>query len=762
MNVKTTIGLVAALLLAVIGVWWAQSRTAAPGEKPEAVTGPRALFDPPLGEITELEILPAEGPALAFKLVEAKWRLTQPVEGPAEHFTVANDVTKIKDLRAAVSFGPKDAERPAAEAAGLASPRRTVKLVDAAGRRVVVKIGNPQPLSTRTYVQVEGDDTIHLVDADLNRDLRRGLAEYRGKRLTEFVQNDAVRVEVSGERDYVLVKSGARWTMESPLKGRVDAAKVSGILRTLSGLSVSEFVEDNPAGLRPFGLETPRLRLTVTTETKKPKPATQPDSPETQPAEPAPEEIESRTVSIALGGVVGDKVYAMLPGATTPTIFSILQSQVDQLAPPVDDVRDRRLSELNIARASRIAVTIPGDAVELTKTEGKWRLTAGGPATGEEAEYAAVDDLLRAVRDLKATGFELADSPAFGLASPRATVEVTVEGEVEPVRLTVGGLTPSQTGAYVRNDREGFIAVVKAESVEPLAVRPMSFLSRELLKFDRNTAERIEIARNSDLIAVHREDAQWNLVLPVSARAETGAVDNILADLSNLRGRRVVGSVAEAAAFGLSPALVKVAVTVAPQAPATTQPESAPAPPAPEVLTLAVGRRGEQVYAMREGGRTICEIDGKVLENLEAELLDPKVATLDTGQVRRVSIRRGDAGFSFEKKGAAWELNGEASFDSDPAKLTAVLESLRDLKAARYVRYAAAALNEFGLDRPALAVTVETEDAAKLELLISAGGPADQSGRFASISTTPDRVFVIKSDDVAKFDKQVQDFRKAG
>ncbi len=451
----------------------------------------------------------------------------------------------------------------------------------------------------------------------------------------------------------------------------------------------------------------------------------------------------------------------MLADAAAPAVFSIMQTQVDQIAPPLTDVRDHRLSELNIARASKISVAAGGDTVELTKTDGKWRITGGGPAVGEEAEFAAVDDLLKAVRDLKATGFEAVESPAHGLAAPRVTIEVVVEGEVEPVRLTVGGLTPSRTGAYIRNDREGFVAVVKAESVDALAVRPMSFLSRELLKFPRDAAERLEIARDGALLAVHRDADQWKLVVPVAATAEPTAVSNILSDLSNLRGRRVVASAAEAAAFGLSPALIKVAVTVAPSLPATTQPEEVPAPPAPDVFTLALGRQGEQVYAMLEGGRTICEIDAKVLENLEAELLDPRVATLDTAQVRRFGIRHGDAGFSFEKKGINWELAGEASFACDTAKITPVLEALRDLRAARYVRYAGAAAAEFGLDRPAVVVTVETESGEALTLSISAQGPAGGGDRFASVSTASDRVFVIKSEDVAKLDKQVQDFHKA-
>ena len=55
MNPRTTIALIAALVLAVIGVWWAQS-SADKGAGPEKPSGPQALFEPALGELTGFEL----------------------------------------------------------------------------------------------------------------------------------------------------------------------------------------------------------------------------------------------------------------------------------------------------------------------------------------------------------------------------------------------------------------------------------------------------------------------------------------------------------------------------------------------------------------------------------------------------------------------------------------------------------------------------------------------------------------------------------
>ncbi|MBN2562284.1 MAG: DUF4340 domain-containing protein [Phycisphaerae bacterium] len=768
MNPKTTIGLVVALIIAVIGVWWAQSSSSR-NEPKEARLGPKALFDPPLGELTRFELQVGDSPAFVFEMADEKWRMTSPVRGPSEHWKVNSDATKIKNLKYAKAYGKDDAERPTAEMTSLDDPLRTVRFTDKDGKSYVVKIGKKQALSSKTYVQREGDDTIYLVDADLNSDLRKGLSDYRGKRVAEFTQADAVRIDVSGEQQYTLVKSEGNWTVERPVKGRVDAGKVSSLLRGVSNLNVSAFVDDAPSNLRPYGLDPPRLRVAVTTETKTEKPP--PEPPASAPAEPD-YDVETRTIRVAFGGTADDKVFAKIDEESSPAVFQVASSVLDEVGPTLEDVRDKKITAINTNRAQRLVVSSGGETIELVKSDGKWRIAGGAEGGAErEAEFAAVDDLLKAIRDLKAIGFESAELPTHGFEAPRATVEVSAEGQLEPAKLVVGGLTPSKTGAYIRNEREGFVAVVKAESAEALVVKPMSFLSRGILKFTRGRASRIELVRGDAGCAVDREGSRWRFVSPVQGEAESDAVNNVLSDLSNLRGRQVVGRAADAAEFGLHSPAVRVTVTVdAPPRPEkrpTTQPASQPvealeegpeAPEPPTLHTVLVARHEDKVYAMTDGGETICEVDGKVLDDLEAELFSTKVAMIEPSRVRRLSFG-GEDGFSFVKDGNTWELSGEPSFATDAAKIVSLLDSLRDLRAKHYVRYGGANPAEFGLDRPAAAITAETEGGESVTLTVSPNGPGGDD-RYAAVSTADGRVFVMKSEDVAKFAKSVRVFEK--
>jgi hypothetical protein len=762
MNPKTTIGLVIALLLAVLGIWWIQSPSKPDG--PEDLPGPKKLLDVRAGDVTAFEVKTGSASAFSFAKTDGDWTMTAPISGPAEQGTVSGEVGRFAGLEYVKAIPKDDPDRPTDAMTSLADPLKIVKLTDAGGKSNVLKIGKQQTLSKRRYVQKEGDETIFLVAIDLSAELRRGLADYRSKIVSNFKSNEAVRVEVQGDVSYTLVKEGARWTVETPFKARADATAVNKLLGGMERLRAEGFVEGEPANLRPFGLESPRLVVTVTTERRTPRPVEGPPAP--QPAPPQ-YDVETKVSSVAFGGTAEDKVFAKLAAADSRGVFQVPESVLANIRLPLDELRDKRIATLQPNRARQIKIVVGSDAVELSKRGDDWTIVAGADdAAPKVAEFAAVDDLLKAVGNMKAIGFEEGQSPSFGFDAPRASVEITAEGRLEPVKLLLGGLTPSKTGAYLRNEGEGFTAVVKVADAEALAAGPIAYLGRDLLTFTSSRASRIEIVRDGKTSTTERTDGLWRLTAPVDGETEGATVKSILSDLSNLRGRRVVARADDAAQFGLTgPSAIKVTITVEPPPAPATQPASGPAdtPPlaAPTAHTVIAARHAGKAYAMRSGGATICEVDGKVLDDLEAELLVARVLSIEPSQVDRLAFS-GASSFAFAKANDEWTLSGEASFKTDAAKIDAVLNALRDLRATRYAAYRDADLSRFGLDAAnVFVIEVSTGQARRMTLRLSATGPGG-GDRYACLASNTGRVFVIKSEDAAKIEKKVIDFQKAG
>ncbi len=762
MNQKTTLLLVTALVLAAVGVWVAfpkKDQKEPDNKKPE----PKKLLDPAPKDLVAVEIdVPGRTP-VAFAKADAKWKLTQPFKAPAATATVDTAANAVRDLNYVASFKSSDPDKPSEELTGLAKAAR-VKLTDADGKVFIVKLGNDVPAARQTYAQKEGDDAIYVVTGDARRGLERDLKEFREPRLDEFTVADATKIDVSGEERYTLAKSGDAWTFESPFRGRADKNTVESLLRSASTLNAMAFVDDAPKKLALYGLEPPSARVVITVEKKVPKPSTQPAG-STQPA-PVEFETQTRTIPLAFGALVNDQRFVKLDTPETPWVVQVPEAAAKNILQLLANLREKTVAKLDINRANRISVAGPHGNVELAKNNNVWEFASGAPTGSKSAEFAAVDDFLRSVRDLVATGFEPAGDSLqdYGFKPARLTVAITTDGALEPLRLSFGKPTPSGTGFYVKNENENSVAVVKSDAAEALVVNPMYFASRDMLRFDRNRVGKIELTRGDRSVTLQSKAGMWLLTAPVNAPADAAVVSNILSDLSTLRARRVVGSKNQLAAFNLTEPQIFAVLTVNPPAPPSTQssqPASQPTAP-PEILTVAASKKDGKAYAIVAGSDSICEVDPRVFDDLDAELLDKRVFPAGVSNATAVTIAR-DAGaaFTFEKKDDQWSLAGESSFPADATKVTAVVSALTELKAQKFVSYDAKDLAAFGLDKPALAITLKLADGESREFRVAAKGPTgDTTGqRFATLVGSG-RVFLITKEELAKLDKDVKSFQK--
>lgn len=757
MNSKTTIGLVVALLIATGAIWWV-SRSETAGNTTPVSNEPKALFDKPIEDPVGFETVKG-GEAFVFEKAGENWRMKSPLKSGAQSSTVASDVSRIAGLKYTKSFAASDPERPSDKQTSLGNPVRVVKLTGKDGRSQVIKIGSMQALATKTYVQKEGDDTIYLVDGDLASDFNRRLVDYRGTRIVDAPVTELVKMEATGAAAWSLSKTDNTWTLETPIKARADQAKAAALAGVVANLSAQTFVEDTPQSLRVYGLDSPAMTLTATLEKKTPKPPPPPpaSTPET------PEfDTETRVVAVRIGGAADDKVFAQLEDPENPSVFQIPKTTYTQLAVPLTDLRDKRITDASTPKAQKISLTQEARRTDLVKNAGRWEITPASGAAPQPADLTAVDDLLKAVGGLTVLGFEQAVEPAFGLTSPRAEIELTIEGRTMPARIAIGGMTPSKTGVYVRNIDEDFVAVVAADSVEPLLVGPQAFLSRDLLTFARDRASKLEITSGGVARTIENQGGVWNFTAPLTGNADPAAALTLLSSLSNLRGRKVIAAATEAGQYGLTGAdALRVSVWVNPQPkpqPTTateTQPVEPPDPPVKYTVVLAKAA-DNKVVAMLEGGQTIAEVDAKAFDDLSAELFNTRVVVLQTDKVTGVTIG-GANDLAFAKDGTKWQLAGESSFPVDPAKMIAYIDAIRDLKAKRFVKYAGANLAEYGLDKPVLTVAVRS-DTAPFELLVSERGPTDDT-RFATSSAGRDRIFVISKEDFDKLNKQARDFQ---
>jgi hypothetical protein len=204
------------------------------------------------------------GPRKAvFSKPEGTWKLTEPLEAPAEHDELQGFVDSLAKLRADALV----AEKPGPEQLhkfGLDKPEAHWKLI--AGDKEVLHliIGGAEEHGARRYARLAGRDVVFLLDPRLSA---RALGEFRTRSVWEpapdAAQVDALRY--SWTRNPFTLDKGesGTWQVAGKPDARVNTEAVNDTLAALSRLKLVRYVVDQGANLELYGLDKPELVLEV-------------------------------------------------------------------------------------------------------------------------------------------------------------------------------------------------------------------------------------------------------------------------------------------------------------------------------------------------------------------------------------------------------------------------------------------------------------------------------------------------------------------
>lgn len=712
MNFKTTIAL--AIVAAALGIaYFVVSRTPAPTEddttpKPSAPPT-KSVFEPRIeaADVVAIQLDRTGKPTLKFTRTGNKdangqlepWTFADN-GGATESYMVDGFVYLITGLQSTRSFAPGSAGNPSAADAGLEPPRAVLTATTRDGKTHTLQMGAKLPLSNDTYVRVAGAETIHVTARSFDEELKKSPNDYRAKSLFRIARNQASHVVAAiaeGRRFDFSKSSSDDWVMNEPAKGYAEKDAIRALVNALANVRVDEYVDDAPTSLAALGLDPPQLTLSVTTEEKKPLPATQPA--ESQPAEPQFETI-AKTHTLLVGGyadIAQTKRYVKLPDATW--VASATKETIDPLIPDLAKLRDKRVTRVKTAAATRVELTSGGATAVLTKAGESW----AGEGDLSDLDRETVLGMLLAFEDLRAIEFidEKTDDPRYGLASPRATIRVTVAGVVEPVTLHIGGPTSSGLNTYVQVAGQSSVMVVSTEQASRLALSPMALRSRAIVTARPDEIRAITLVRPSGTVEL-KQDGGWKLVSPAGAPVDPAAIRDLTNDLARLRGKSVVARDADAE-YGLAEPLLRVRFTLYQSAePAASQPEaasqpgaaSAPAdgPPAPTIteIGLRVGRKDNKTYCRREDQPFIFELDETVQKTLMGEMIRRQLFDFDTSSLAAIRIESNNGMVEFERSDKEWKYTPDTSVKLSKKKLDDFALELAGLRVEQYIAYSGA------------------------------------------------------------------------
>ncbi len=786
MNVKTTIVL-ALLLIVGVGAYLmfqpkkvvveTASTTPDEGEKKS-----KPLYE--LGTLVKFEVTKPGKETLVFEkpLKEGKkdeyedWKLSAPLKAKVANWEVNSFADKFKSPKFKEKFTPGQAGYPSVEKISLDKPKTIVTVTDAKGVIRKIEIGDKVFGGTDTYIRIAGEPVAYVAELDIREDLKKDVKKLRSKDLFDFDKAKIVQADIVHEgKTYTLIKGeGDSWVLDKPVKAPADKAKIDAFLNDVRALRADDFIEDVPKNLRTYGLDKDQFKTSVTVTVEEKIQEKKDESAQSQPTSTQASEpkftIKRSTYGVVIGAaseLKGDKFFAKL--SDQPWVISVTKADAEKILPKLDQWRDPKVTHARILDAHKIELTVGEGRLVLEKEGLEWKMTSPMAA---KAEQSAVNDLLNALNDLKATDWvdQPKDKKEYGLDKPGAEIVLGIKGSAQAERILVGGNTESGLLAYVHQAASPSIAVVKLDAAQKLKVNPLSYRDRTVFKFDRPQADRVELTRGTAKTVLTKQGGSWKLTAPIAADADTDAVNDLMGDLSALKASQIVGE-GDLGKFGLDKPELTVSVTVQPpppataSAPASSQAASKPAtkPAEPKQYVLLVNRKDDKVYAVVAGGKVVYELGKNVYTNLSNEVHERKPLKFETSQAVGVEVVGGDVEkpLKFGKQNDKWSYLPDLHLAVDEQKIKDLITAVHDLKVERFDSYAASDYKAAGLEAPVLTVTVRLEGNKSVVMRI---GAADKDGkRKAALEAEPGKikVFVITKADVEKFAKKVSDFAKA-
>lgn len=754
MNLRTTAILFGLAVVCMVVMWltWPTEPTAAPSV--ETTTQTRYVLEPvPKPEqIVKLVVQRPGKPTLTFERAESddagssaasQWRLTEPVQAPAESYMVSNLLTIVTTLQSRSKFSAGKDLDPAD--AGLTAPKATVQWIERGGQATSIEVGDHASLSEDTYVRVVGRAEIHLVGRDLLDELDHDVSDYRAKGLVQYQTPDVVGLQITHqEQKTVLTRNpDGQWVMDEPIRASADSQKVESLLGKIRALQATEFPDEtNPTAT---GLESPSMTVSVIVQPKRPRSNVGTDA-TTQPAETQP---ARETITIAVGEFCDLKREHRYVRASEGGVAAVRVTSLEGIAPRPAELRDPRIVQIEADAVTKIELQQPGAAaVAIERSDGIWT----GSGDLERLEAPAVADLVQAIEDTRAVDYVAADLAAQGLDQPYV-LRVWTTGRVEPAEIRIGGPTASGRNTYVQGGGAQDVQVISAQQADRLRVAPLTLRSRTLVDVQPPQVREIEVTRGSSQFVVERSADGWQMRFPEGLPVDASAIQDLSNDLARLRAKQVVAR-DEAAAYGLDSPEVRIrfAVDVGSQAAsqaapgtekrtADTQPaetestgekatadastesegneqpadaakQDQPASQEPVILwrEVHVARHEGRVYAKMDAEPFVYELDDSLYRVFTSELIDRRLFDFSPQQVQGVRIEALNGLIDLVREADGWQFAPDPTVRLAAPKVNELVEALTNLRVESYVHYSGANLAEAGLADSPVVVTLRLND----------------------------------------------------
>ena len=448
-------------------------------------------------------------PDITIERAADGWRLRDPVDAPALE-SGAEDILRVLERNIRERIGA------AREEYGLGTPQ--VALTVEFGGRTKRFLFGRKGVSYSLYVKEESESDAILMEAWVLDEVMRTPAELRDRSVMTFEKRDARQVSVTrdGGGDEIAAAreaADAPWRLTAPLAASADQEAITATLDALLDAKAAVFAADGVSDLLSYDLGPGATDVRVTL-------------------------IEGGSRTIRVGGEpFGEDGRIRVASVDNGSVYEVNPDLLDALPRRALEWRDRRVADFQRSETHRVEVSYGSVRYALEKratlAETAWHIVEPREA---RADSSRIDELLFELDSVEAD--DILEGPAAAshkveLAHPRLTVTLYDQpGRDQPTVVSFGRSDGGMTTIQVNDGA----SVAMAPDVTGIGwLRGVAGLrERALPDLEPIDVRRIEVRRDTGLLAFTRQGVVWRISEPVVEQADNAIVDGILLALDQM------------------------------------------------------------------------------------------------------------------------------------------------------------------------------------------------------------------------------------
>ena len=384
-------------------------------------------------------------------------------------------------------------------------------------------------------------------------------------------------------------------------------------------------------------------------------------------------------------------------------------------------------------------------AIERTK-DNSWELKLPVVAKVDKFE---VDNLVNEFKDLvpsrilEEKDLNLAN---YGLNTPALTLILSFsDTKLVSEKVQVGNKTPNAEDYYVKKENENKVYLIPVKTVAMWDKEVTAFRDKTVLDFDSDRINWIELIYPNIKFVCLKEKNQWWVTEPEKVEADWNKLDDLLWKLHRLEVKQFVDE---------QPKDLKQYGLTQPQVEFIMKSQNG------KLYTLAIGKiksDSSTVYAKTADKSYIFSLETTAVKELAIasinDLRDRSVLTFDIDSITGIELKYPEKTLTCSKEKEQWWLTQPDSvrassdkpkrFTVDETKINDILWRINGLSIRVLGEVKPKNLNKYGLDKPVLSVTLQS-NTTKFPMLVL--GKIDDKNHliYALVS---DKNYVFQLDD---------------